>query len=241
MFRRLLLDPAAAPTDGAGGGGGNPAATDPTPATPASSPATGIPPEFVTEFRAMQGRLQQLETAEQQRAAAASEQATRTNVERGQADPILDQHRQEVEQLQRQHNDFIERARSREIDRALTEALAGHRLAKPAAVAQLVALWRGDFEAVDAPTGGDFVVRARGDLRSPAQIVAERLGSPDWDHYLAPQGTPGQATGQRPAPTATPANQTTTPATTGQPMSDWLNTTLAARRASADVPPWLRR
>lgn len=72
-------------------------------------------------------------------------------------------------------------------DRELATALAGRPLL-PGAAAQLIKLWRDDFDVF--AEGGEFRVSAR-DGRPVAKVVAERLSEADYAHFLPPSSRGG--------------------------------------------------
>jgi hypothetical protein len=92
----------------------------------------------------------------------------------------------------------LERAcRSAMRDRELATALAGKPLV-PGAVAQLIKLWRDDFDVYEE--GGEYRVTAR-EGRAVGQAVAERLSSPEYAHFCLPssRGGAGARDANRPA------------------------------------------
>ena len=78
---------------------------------------------------------------------------------------------------------LVERTKRSELRRSLTEALASHKLVD-GAVEDLVALWGGDFQVDDAPNGDGYVVRSKSDLRSPRDVIGERLASKRFAHFV---------------------------------------------------------
>ncbi len=93
-------------------------------------------------------------------------------------------------------------------DRELATALAGRPLVAGAA-AQLVRLWRDDFDAYEE--NGAYKVSA-GDGRTVAQVVGDRLGSSEYSHFCLPtsRGGTGARDANRPSgggpPAAAPKN-----------------------------------
>ena len=65
-------------------------------------------------------------------------------------------------------------------DREIATALASQKL-RPGAAEQLARLWRDDFEVLDS--NGSYEVRTK-DFKTPSQVAAERLASPEWDHFV---------------------------------------------------------
>lgn len=93
-------------------------------------------------------------------------------------------------------------------DLELATALAGRPLV-PGAAAQLIKLWRDDFDVYEEQ--GVLKVAAR-DGRAVGQAVAERLAAPEYAHFsqAASRGGSAMPGGPRPGPSspATPAPQT---------------------------------
>jgi hypothetical protein len=90
-------------------------------------------------------------------------------------------------------------------DRELATALVGKPLV-PGAAAQLIKLWRDDFEVVDED--GEIRILAR-DGRGVDQAVADRLNGPDFAHFCLPSsrggtGARGQNRSASAAPTPAP-------------------------------------
>jgi hypothetical protein len=86
-------------------------------------------------------------------------------------------------------------------DRELATALAGRPLVAGAA-AQLVKLWRDEFEAYEE--GGLFKVATR-DGRPVAQVVGEWLGTPEFAHFCLPTSRGGVGGKEVNRPSAVPA------------------------------------
>lgn len=74
-------------------------------------------------------------------------------------------------------------------DRELATALAGRQLL-PGAAAQLIKLWRDDFEVFEE--GGEYRVVAR-DGRPVTKAITERLTEADYAHFLPPSSRGGAA------------------------------------------------
>ena len=72
-------------------------------------------------------------------------------------------------------------------DRELATTLAGKPLVS-GAVAQLLKLWRDDFDVYEE--SGEYKVAAR-DGRTLAEWVGERLGGPDYAHFCLPTSRGG--------------------------------------------------
>lgn len=101
----------------------------------------------------------------------------------------------ELAEQQRRASEWERSYRSALRDVELATALAGRPLV-PGAAAQLVKLWREDFDVFEER--GATKVAAR-DGRSVAQTVAERLAAPEYAHFCQPASRGGSATpGSRP-------------------------------------------
>lgn len=97
---------------------------------------------------------------------------------------------------QSQRTAALERAyRGAVLERDLANELAGRPLV-PGAAAQLVKLWRDDFDVIDDGTGARVVSR---DGRPVGQVVAERLASPEYAHFC-PSGPRGGTAARGPGP-----------------------------------------
>jgi hypothetical protein len=121
-------------------------------------------------------------------------------------------------------------------DRELATALVGKPLVAGAA-AQLIKLWRDDFEVVD--DGGEIQILAR-DGRGVDQAVAERLAGAEFAHFCLPTSRGGTgAKGQNRS--ATPTAPPTGPRTLGEAiLQQWRET--ASRPQSSPIPTgWGRR
>ena len=93
-------------------------------------------------------------------------------------------------------------------DRELATALVGRPLV-PGAAAQLIKLWRDDFEVVDED--GSIRILAK-DGRSVDQAVLDRLAGPDFAHFCLPSsrgGTGARGQNRSAAPGAAPAGPRT--------------------------------
>jgi hypothetical protein len=89
-------------------------------------------------------------------------------------------------------------------DRELASSLADRSLV-PGAAAQLIKLWRDEFDVFYKEN--DYHVASR-DGRTVAQAVTEWLGSPDYSHFCLPtsRGGTGARDASRPANHATPGS-----------------------------------
>lgn len=215
-------------------GGSGPAV--PAPTSPAPTPAPTDP---------ILARLQVLETENARyraETAAAAEKARRDEEERlakaGQVDDLLKQLRAREEQVQRDHAAFVERTRKAELTGQLSAALAAHGKLVPHAGEQLLALFAGEFEAVDGPNGAT-IVRSRGDYLSPQAFLASKLADPRYAHFLAADHRGGSGSnGAAPVPGA--GQGAGQPQGTGQAMADLMFAGLSSRREAGNVPKWLR-
>lgn len=234
-FASTLL-PLFAPDEPPQGGGVPPVASAP-PEPGGQPPAPPADPVLA--------RLASLESenarfrAEADRRAAEAQQAERDRlVKAGQIDALVKTHQDQIDAANKRYEDFVGRARQAELDRQLTAAVAARAGLVPGAAAQLVRLWASDFEAVDGPDG-QTVVRAKGDFRPPAAVVAERLASADYAHFLGAEHRGGSGGGgNAPAPGGPPAHPASA---TGQVLSDFMLESLKNRKESQQVPRWLAR
>ena len=121
-------------------------------------------------------------------------------------------------------------------DRELATSLVGKPLV-PGAAAQLIKLWRDDFEVVDED--GEIRVLAR-DGRGIDQAVAERLAGPEFAHFCLPSSRGGTgAKGQNRSASSAPTPAA--PRTLGEAvLLQWRE---AASRPQASPTPtgWGRR
>lgn len=224
-----MLLPLFAPDEPPQGGGAPPAASAP--------PEPGGPPVPADPVLA---RLAALEAenaryrAETDRRAAEAQQAERDRlVKAGQIDALVKTHQDELAAATRRYEEFVGKARQAELSRQLTEAVASRAGLVPGAAAQLVRLWAPDFEAVDGPDG-QTLVRAKGDYRPPAVVVAERLASADYAHFLGAEHRGGSGGGGN-APV--PGSQGKAPVDPEQQFfADWRE----RQRARNEGPVWQR-
>lgn len=120
-------------------------------------------------------------------------------------------------------------------DRDLATALAGRPLV-PGAAAQLIKLWRDDFDAYESD--GEVKVAAR-DGRSVAKAVAERLDEPEYAHFrpaTSRGGVAAKGSGRMQTP-GTP----TVPRTLGEAALLQWREGAAGRADPASGPIGLRR
>ena len=121
-------------------------------------------------------------------------------------------------------------------DRELATSLVGKPLV-PGAAAQLIKLWRDDFEVFDED--GEIRILAR-DGRGVDQAVAERLAGPEFAHFCLPSsrgGTGARGQNRSASPAPTPAG----PRTLGEAVIlQWRET--ASRPQASPIPTgWGRR
>ena len=118
-------------------------------------------------------------------------------------------------------------------DRELATALAGRPLL-PGAAAQLIKLWRDDFDVFEE--GGEFRVSAR-DGSPVARAIAERLTEADYAHFLPPSSRGGAAAK---GPTRASSSETL-PRTLGEAVLKQWRESAASRLDPAAGPIGLRR
>lgn len=113
-------------------------------------------------------------------------------------------HSREIEARERKAADLERAYKAALRDRELATALVGKPLV-PGAAAQLIKLWRDDFEVVDDE--GEIQVLAR-DGRAVEQAVLDRLNGPDFAHFCLPSsrgGTGAKGQNRSASAPATPA------------------------------------
>jgi hypothetical protein len=174
---RVLLD--NDPGDSTGGGGATP------PPPPQPDPALAA---TQTELAAARKRIADLEAAEASRLEAARKEEEKKLAEKGQFDSILKARDAEVAAAKAQAAAAEHGARTYARDRELALVLGKHPILEGKS-GQLVQLWRDDFEAVLDGAGG-FRVQAK-DLRPIETVIAERLATPEFDHFMKPSNTGG--------------------------------------------------
>jgi hypothetical protein len=136
----------------------------------------------------------------------------------------------ELAERERRLDDLERDYRGALLDRELATALAGKPLI-PGAAAQLIKLWREDFEVYD--DGGERKVASR-DGQAVAEAVAQRLASPEYGHFCQPSSRGGTAARgiNRPAPPP-PAG----PRTLGKAAVQQWHEAAASRRADGLSAP----
>ena len=171
--------------------------------TTPTTPAGAVSPDIVAELHALKAELLQYRSSDQARKAEEAKRAKDEAIKKGQLDEIARNHEAALRARDEALEKLVERPKRSELRRSLTEALASHKLVD-GAVEDLVALWGGDFQVDDAPNGDGYVVRSKSDLRSPRDVIGERLASKRFAHFvLAEQrggtggagGTAGQGSG----------------------------------------------
>ena len=139
-------------------------------------------------------------------------------------------------QAERRAADWERAYKSALKDRELATALAGKPLV-PGAAAQLVTLWRDEFEVHEVE--GEHKVVARNG-RTVGQAVADRLASPDYAHFCRPTTRGGTAQASTGRPTAGgPA--TAAPRTLGDAIIQRWREAATARPDDGSAPIGLRR
>ncbi len=120
-------------------------------------------------------------------------------------------------------------------DRELATALAGRSLV-PGAAAQLIKLWRDDFDVHEAD--GELRVTAR-DGRTVAKAVAERLGEAEFAHFCPPASRGGAAAKAPNRPGST--GPATPPRNLGDAVLQHWRESASARSDPSSRPIGLRR
>jgi hypothetical protein len=184
-----------------------------------SSPAVATPPATTpnpigdgvvltkAEYDAFLGLKQEREDAEAKAKKAAEDLA----IKQGDFKTVLEARDRTIAESATQREGEKNRARSAFRDSQLAMALAGKNLV-PGGVEQLVHLWRDDFET--HADGADRYRVTSKDHRDVAMVVAERLASDTFNHFLMPTSRGGGGApsgGQQTTPTSpavvTPAPQ----------------------------------
>lgn len=214
------------------------AATQPAPAAPApESPAPPPPPAAphpaVAELLKLRSRLEELEQQEAERAATAAALAEQKILEQGKSETVKEYYKAEMAKRDAALAALRERTLSAERARAIATGLSGKQFAYAEAAADLQALWANDFETVDGPDGS-FATRCKLSLRPAAEVIAERLASPRYAHFLRAESQGGVSPGGgNAAPTVNPA--TAAPRTFEESvMAAWQ----ARQQSQAEGPAW---
>ena len=164
---------------------------------PATAPA--VPAEVISELNAMKAELIAYRAEKAAREEEARKAAQQELAKKGQLEEIARNHEAALKARDEAMQAVLNRARKAELRRAITSALSGHELVENAAD-DLLRLWGDDFEVED--DGDGFKVRSKSDLRSPADVVAERLASKRYAHFVKAANRGGaNAGGTKPAPT----------------------------------------
>lgn len=150
------------------------------------------PNELLDMMRSMKVELESFRAEKSAREAEAARKTQEELVRKGQLDEIARNHAAALKAKDEALAALDKRARGAELRRSLTEALSGHELREGAA-AQLLKLWGDEFEVHD--DGDGFKVRSRSDLREPRAVFAERLKSPEYDHFLKASHRGGSGAG----------------------------------------------
>lgn len=191
--------PVAPPTPG-------PSSSSPEPG-PAAPPAAPTPPPapkpdpitpLIEELTAL--RLEKMEReAEAKRQAEANRIAeTERLASAGKLKELMDRYEADRKASEEKARAAEAKFRQTVLERELAAALAGQKI-RPGTADQLMRLWRDDFEVIDS--GGRYEVRSK-DMKTPAQVAAERLASPEWDHFVLAEHRGGAAPGgAQPQPT----------------------------------------
>lgn len=204
----------------------SPAAVPPGPGSPSPEPAPAAPPApapapaqttpkpdpitpLIEELTAL--RLEKMEReAEAKRQAEASRIAESERLaSAGKLKELMDRYEQDRKASEEKARQAEAKFRQTVLERELAAALAGQKI-RPGTADQLMKLWRDDFEVIDA--NGRYEVRSK-DLKTPAQVAAERLASPEWDHFVPAEHRGGaNPGGAQPQPTpVTGGNPALTP------------------------------
>lgn len=183
-------------------------ATVPLPPASATQQTVTIPLEQLNAFTSIQARLADMEARERQREDAHRTELQNAMLARGQAEDavrsVREQSDQQVRTIQDQLNQTRNQAQNYAIDVEVARALAGHRFVNDRARRQFEMEVRS--ELVAEANGNSFAVRTP-TFQTAEQVVAGRLGSPDYAYLLAPNGVSGTAAGQpTQSPHSPPAN-----------------------------------
>ncbi len=189
--------------------------------------------ELVTITKSELERLHQL-AAEAKVAPSAGERGSRPAVEAGDRG-LTARLSKELADRDRKISELEAAYRGSVRDRELAAALAGRALVAGAA-AQLIKLWRDEFDAYEE--GGRYQVASR-DGRSVAQAVNGWLNSPEFAHFCLPTSRGGTAVrdANRPASPAPP----TAPRNLGEAVVQKWRSQAAAQPANLLKPIGLKR
>lgn len=201
---RILLDPES--TDGG--------TADATEARPESQmtrvvekPAAPDNSALLARIAAMESQIAEYRRSESERAEAAQKAKDDEAQAKGEFKRLLKERDEQLAAQREATKAAVERSKQFARDSELARALAAHNLVKGGA-AQLASLWSKDFVVEESDEGG-FAVRSR-DLRPVAEVVAERLASEDFAHFVRASTQGG---GGKPGSTAA----TPTPRTEARP------------------------
>lgn len=198
---RILLSPDAGDGGEAGTSTGTQTQTG-TQEPPKTDPAAAAAQAELAKTRA---RLAELEEAEQKRAEAARKAEEEKLANKGEYEKLIKARDADLEKERTEKAAEAKRARNFARDTALALAIGKHPVLEGKSE-QLLKLWREDFEAVPDGEGYRFQTK---DFKSLDQVVAERLASPEYDHYVkaSSQGGGGASGGGRSGPTPKPGEQ----------------------------------
>ena len=196
---------------------------------PAPEPDAAEEVEFVTIPRAELEALRSMAGSPSGRGVAAADDGTSALREE-----MLNR---EIEARDRRVVDLEAAYRKALRDRELATALAGRPLVGGAA-AQLIKLWRDDFDVYEE--SGEYRVASR-DGRTAAQWIADRLGGPEYAHFCLPSSRGGVG-----AKGLSQAGASDGPATSARTLgeaviSQWRESAAARGGATPNPAGWGRR
>lgn len=181
---------------------GQPAQQPPAPPAPAPPPVPTVTmsAEDAARLYALRDRLATIETERESERRQREEAAALEQARRGELEQAFNAQRSQWEQrLAEVQTSYL----NSETDRTIASAVAGFSFRSPAAAQQAQAILRAAVES--RLENGRVAVVERGTGRNAADVIRERLGSPDFEHFLAPSGHAGTARpGQSPAAAAAP-------------------------------------
>jgi hypothetical protein len=207
-----------------------PLTTDPVPVAPTPAPVQSpdlvtIPANQLARLHATSMQLDAYRTEAAQRDAVARAKELATT---GQFTELMRQHQSEIAAEQ-------ERSKRIAVSAELSRAIAGYQLADPSAGGQLTQILAGELQATVGTNGYD--VRSAKDFKPVEQFLAEKMASPNFQHFLAPQGR--QAQGAAPQARGTQAPPVGLPAEPSNLGEYFVQKALAQNAVTIQVDPRL--
>jgi len=200
------------------------------PPAPAPAPTVPLSVEEYQRLRGLESQLGEFQKSHQAALDAAEAARLKALAEKGQVEEALNQQRTSWEQ---KHAEAVTRYSQLEAQvfgerksTVINEALAGSKFvgdtpeAQAGAAAMVRRLLQDDFETVRDGSGA-LSVREKVTGRPASDVLKERLGSPQFALFFAPQSKGGTGSGgSLPGPGAATAPA---PGSVGAAVADWMN------------------